>query len=113
MNWALAGYRDYKKVGLISPKTVAAAATEYKDEEDILAEWLGDHAEAAGWGKSPLCDTYKAYQYWSKEHGHHPLAQSRLTKRLKDRGFDRDPGKRHYVGFSLKEEGKWAASQIY
>jgi putative DNA primase/helicase len=113
LNWALAGYRDYKKVGLISPKTVAAAATEYKDEEDILAEWLGDHAEAAGWGKSPLCDTYKAYQYWSKEHGHHPLAQSRLTKRLKDRGFDRDPGKRHYVGFNLKEEGKRAASQFY
>ena len=37
--------------------------------------------------------------------GHKPFAQSRLTKRLKERGFNRDGGKRHYLGLEMTSSG--------
>lgn len=113
LNWALAGYRDYQRNGLLIPKVITAAADEYKDEEDILGEWLAEHSEAAVGAKSAIDECYKAYRYWSNQRGHHPLAQSRLTKRLKDRGFDRDGGKRHYLGFELNPAAQAGALNIY
>lgn len=111
--WALAGYRDYQRNGLLVPKAITLAADEYKDEEDILGEWLSEHCLVIPGAKAALAESYKAYCYWSTQRGHRPLARSRLSKRLKDRGFDRDAGKRHYLGFELNLAAETGAKMIF
>ena len=104
--WALAGYRDYQRNGLLIPKCIAVATDGYKGEEDLLGEWLSDHCVTATGASALISDCYKAYRNWALNRGHRPIAQSRLSRRLKDRGFERDPGKRNYLGFELSELGK-------
>lgn len=113
LNWALAGYHDYLKKGLLIPLSITSATDGYKAEEDLLGEWLDEHAMLAAGAKAPISETYKAYQSWAEARGHRPFAQSRLTRRLKDRGFERDGGKRHYMGFELSIMGLTAARLHY
>lgn len=104
-NWALAGYRDYLRNGLLIPKVIMAENDTYRAEEDILGEWIADHCNIKV-GATALKDkTYKAYRKWSLDHGHYPLSQTKLSRRLKDRGYDIDAGKRRYQGFELNEAG--------
>lgn len=110
LNWALAGFRDYQRHGLRIPKAIITATDSYRDEEDLLGEWMVEHCVTAHGMRVAIVDCYKAYRYWAKSRGHNALAQSRLTKRLKERGFFVEAGKRHYHGFGLSEEGAVAAS---
>lgn len=110
LNWAMAGYRDYRRHGLRIPKVITDATDAYKDEEDLLGEWQQEHCVIAPGAKVAITDCYNAYCVWAKSRGHRALAQSRLSKRLKDRGFSRDAGKRHYLGLELSQAGAAAES---
>jgi putative DNA primase/helicase len=112
LNWAMAGLRDFEKVGLRIPKVITSATDAYKDEEDILGEWLQDHFSSIPGAKVSIADCYSSYRFWADSRGHKPFAQSRLTKRLKERGFNRDGGKRNYQGLELNDAGQ-AATRVY
>lgn len=108
-NWALAGYRDYLQNGLKIPKEVLDDNETYKAEEDVLGEWIADHCDIKAGALALIDQSYKAYRKWSLDHGHYPLSQSKLSRRLGDRGYQRDKGKRKYQGFELNEAGTIAA----
>lgn len=113
LNWALAGYRDYQKNGLLIPKVISNDVDDYKGEEDIVGEWLDEHINVMVGTKVPIADCYKAYRHWSVQRGHRPLAQMRISKKLKERGFAIDAGKRHYLGFELNQAGQICATLVY
>lgn len=109
LNWALAGARDLKRHGLRIPKSIDQATNAYKDDEDLLGEWLTDHCTLSKSAKAVIGDCYSAYKHWMRSRGHSPLAQLRFSKRLRDRGIIRAPDKRHYIGMDLNVVGQQAA----
>lgn len=104
-NWALDGLADYKKNGLHIPSSVIAVTEAYKDDEDIIGEWLSENCKSVAGSQIAIADCYKVYSNWAYARGHRPLAQSRFTRRLRDRGYKRDAGKRYYLGLELNEFG--------
>lgn len=105
LNWGMAGLRDFQRCGLRIPKTISLATDAYRDDEDLLGEWLDEQCELGANNSHQISQCYSAYSHWARNRGNGVLAQSRLTRRLKDRGILRDPGKRNYVGIKLNELG--------
>ncbi len=105
LNWMVDGYHDYLENGLQIPLSISAAIDVYKDEEDIIGEWVKDHCKKTMGMACSKQHLYRAYTNWARSHGHNPLAQKRFTKRLSDRGFKLDPGRRNIVGIELNAEG--------
>lgn len=106
LNWMLDGYNDYLNNGLQIPLVISAATNAYKDEQDIIGEWINDHCKTAVGALTPKGDIYRAYQYWVRKRGQFPLAQGRFIKRLSDKGYKLDAGRRHVTGLKLNDEGR-------
>ena len=109
LNWALAGYRDYLRYELRIPKIVEGATHAYRDEQDILGEWVGDQCNIVAGAATPKGQCYISYSMWAKWRGQIPLAQGRFTRRLADRGYKLDAGRRNITGLCLNEMGMAAA----
>lgn len=112
LNWALDGLRLWKTGGLNVPKKIEAATSAYRDENDIIGEWIAEHCNSFVGCSVHKSEAYKAYHTWALNNGHHPLAQVRLTRRLSDRGFKVMADKRTIGGLSLNKAGKLAAVQL-
>ena len=42
LNWAIQGYRDWRKAGLTIPQGIEAATNEYRDEEDLIGQFINE-----------------------------------------------------------------------
>lgn len=112
LNWALTGLRHWQAHGLAVPKKIEAATAAYKDEQDVVGEWINDHC-ITGAGQTVAKESaYRAYRAWALTNGHHPLAQGRLTRRLGDRGYKTLSDKRTIGGLGLNANGSMAAQMV-
>lgn len=105
LNWALTGVREWQRTGLRIPKKIEAATTAYRDEQDLIGEWISEHCDTGVGRSQKKQELYHAYRAWALANGHHPLAQARMTRRLNERGFPLLPDKRNIAGLSLNGEG--------
>lgn len=110
LNWMLEGLRMWQKDGLKVPKKIEAATAAYQDEQDTLKEWLSEHCEVETGATVKKEDAYQAYRYWAQRNGHAPFAQTRLTRRLGERGYSLQKDRRAIVGIKLNREGRAAVA---
>ena len=102
LNWALEGLHEWLDHGLQVPERITAATSVYRDEMDVVGEWITECCNV-GDGHSARKDViYASYQEWTKVNGHSPLAQTRLTRRLGERGYKIAPDHRKILGIALK-----------
>lgn len=102
LNWALAGLRQWRKGGLQLPRRIRAATDAYREENDIIGEWLRDNCVTGG-GHSARKDVlYGDYEAWAKANGFHPMTQKRLTRRLGERGYQLAPDRRTVLGVGIR-----------
>jgi putative DNA primase/helicase len=113
LNWALEGLRHWQKDGLKVPKKIEGATASYRDEMDIIGEWIAEHCDTGAGCTVNKTDAYKAYHKWTLENGHHPLAKGRLTRRLSDRGYKQLPDKRTIGGLALNKVGETAMRRLF
>jgi putative DNA primase/helicase len=106
LNWALAGLRAYQQGGLQTPAKVAGATAAYREEQDILGEFLAEKCDTGGGLWTAKRALYSTYVFWANENGYKPLAQGRLTRRLNERGLPLASDKRTVKGLDLKSEKK-------
>ena len=104
LNWALDGHRIYQKERLRSPPCVVEATKVYRDEMDILADWIGDCLVEVDGERTSVADLYASYQTWCKASGHRPFGKKRLSLKLQLRGFEsgRTGKGRYLVGLALR-----------
>lgn len=99
LNWLIEGYLAYQKAGLAPPPEVTAATDDYRQDEDLLAQFLEDEIVKAEGHFVTASEIYARYQVWCKNAGiQHLLGQRTLTKKLKERGFE-DSRQKNVRGF--------------
>jgi putative DNA primase/helicase len=104
LNWMLGGLREWVISGLGVPTVIEAATAAYRDEQDIVGEWIAERCQQGEAFQVKKEEAYSCYQSWAKTNGHHPMAQKRLTRRLGDRGFPLSSDKRKVNGLELAHE---------
>jgi len=92
--WAIRGCAVWAADGLGVPLSCRMDRDAYRDEQDILGEFLNDTLVDAPGQVTQAGEIYTAYQRWALDNGHRPMASQTLSKRMKERGYELD---RKYV----------------
>ena len=98
LNWALAGYADYEANGLCIPASVRQSTAEYRDEQDVLGEFIAEELVRDSTERILTSVVYSDYKYWIERNGLRPLAKNTFTRRLAERGIPRDSSRVYYEG---------------
>jgi P4 family phage/plasmid primase-like protien len=104
LNWLVAGVQRWtadlkatleageaqRPTGLIRPHTALMDLDEYLQDEDELGQWIMECTDGAGdvWTKSSTL--YQSYKMWKFSRGGKELTQTTFSKKLKERGINRD-----------------------
>jgi putative DNA primase/helicase len=98
--WAVRGCLEWQREGLADPPAVLAATEEYRDDSDVVGNFLEDCCETLngisgmseedvliqGWSVTSS-DLYRAYTTWCESEGEKPQTQRWFAPKLEERGF--------------------------
>ena len=111
LRWIVQGALDYKKSGLNPPKGVMAAKEEYKQENDLLADWICDCCDLEEGYRESNKNLWQSWQAWALENGRQHMfkGEPSFGKKLKNR-FEtwRTMKGRGYVGIRVRESADFA-----
>ena len=86
--WAVEGALRWKAEGLTPPAAVRQASEEYREQEDVLGDFLREEVTEEPGGRVARADMYERYKSWCDRNGNrYPFSQRTLTRRLLGRGF--------------------------
>jgi len=103
LNWALEGLKRYRAVGkLVQPEKVRVATAEYRQDSDVLKEFIEDWCQPKGEIKRR--DLYKNYVDWCEQYHEKAVSTKRFADLLRERGGGERAtgGERYWVGLSAR-----------
>jgi putative DNA primase/helicase len=105
LRWMVDGAVDWRRDGLGTCDSIAAATTEYREAEDTIGQFIADRCETSPQAECTAKDLYVAYKQWSEDRKDFVMNQKRFGARLGEMGFERfrNNGKR-YRGIDLLPE---------
>jgi len=112
LNWALEGLREFNEIGLNDPEIVLAATRAYREEMDVLGEWMAVNCVVGADSKILFSDLFKDYQEFTTNSGGEPISKKAFSGSLTDRGMKskRGAGNKTYVsGIAKKGSGSVAS----
>jgi putative DNA primase/helicase len=89
LNWMVAGCLDWQKNGLITPAGVIEATSEYKEEQDVLADFFRECVAVEPSAMTSVAELYQAYNSFCDSNG------ESLRTRLGKKTFNQRVMERH------------------
>jgi P4 family phage/plasmid primase-like protien len=102
--WMVEGARLWHQHGLNPPTAVIRASAEYRQQSDILGEWLDNECAREPGREVDQQVAYEAYGRWCRDNGLRPLSKKQFTSKLFERGCGERRGHRgrFYTGLALR-----------
>ena len=111
LNWMLAGYKEYQRIGLAEPEEVRVATAEYRENEDTFADFISLMCNLDPTLSCESSSLYEAYRKWMgwEAPDEDIISQRKFGFEMNDRGFKRDKdsatGRKIYHGIRPKNGG--------
>ena len=107
LNWAIEGYHNWRKNGLCAPDQVERATTCYRDENDIVQQWINACCAPIANHATSMKALYEFYSAWCEQSGIEPKPNSIFGKELNRKGFEISKRKEgnYRTGLALKSSG--------
>ena len=67
LDWALEGWKDFQKNGLVVPEAVREAISEYKSESDTLETFINENCFINSEFKIHTTKLFQLFKDWAKE----------------------------------------------
>ncbi len=105
LNWALEGFRKWKRGGLGTTEKVREAVKEYKEDSDVLADFIEEKCIEDAEYSVVFKELYSAYSEWATENKEQQISKQAFGRRLEERGYKayKLAGKRVWKGVGLKK----------
>ena len=108
LSWLVQGCLAWHRYhGLEIPREVKEATLEYRQEMDLIGDFLTECCEISRKATIASKDLYRAYKEWAEKNHEKPLPQNALGVILSERGFvskRHTAGERRWTGICLKEQ---------
>lgn len=113
LNWALEGLRKWLAGGLGEPDSVRAATRDYRQEMDLLTQFLEERCGETPLDREPAKHEqvsagrlHRAYVEWCRLHGESALSLRRFGESMTERGIEKKGTEKGvaYVGLWLRPE---------
>jgi putative DNA primase/helicase len=115
LNWMLAGLAAYHKEGLNPPGMVLVSTQDYRNEMDVVGQWITEHCELDPQASIATGAAHADYCRWADDEVGWTLKKLRFRRHLSDRGFAAVKGahgQRMIAGLRLKSPGASPAPTI-
>jgi putative DNA primase/helicase len=101
--WAVKGCLEWQKYGLVEPKAVTNATSDYRHEQDVLGDFIDDCCVLLPTAAVPKHELKVAYENWCNNTGSQPASQKIFRARLIERGITegKSGGTRYWKGIAL------------
>lgn len=107
LRWSVIGCIDWQEHGMGEPMAVTQATKDYRQESDVLGEFLAARAIFEENARTSRQMLREAYERWCEEAGVKPLSPRKAAQRLKERGVS---------GTTVREGGRvrdgWAGVRL-
>jgi len=102
--WMVAGAVSWYQNGLNLCDAIKAETAQYREDSDLLSQFLEDRCEIATDAFCSQKSLYAAWVAWMDENGHHKPSKTSLTRRLIERGFGKSKSgsERRYTGLKIR-----------
>jgi putative DNA primase/helicase len=89
LNWAIEGALAWQAEGRqIPPECVVKATNEYREDEDVLRDFIDENIEKAKGQELAHKELYRAYKDWHAEQASDkPFSSKKLAQMFRDRGY--------------------------
>jgi len=88
LNWAIAGCLEWQRRGLAEPKAVLDAADAYREDSDIVSQFVAEECDTDPAAESLTRVLYSAYKQWAVDRGiRSPMTEMSFSIALQERGF--------------------------
>jgi putative DNA primase/helicase len=105
--WAVRGCLEWQQhKHLVSPSAVSEAGENYRQEMDLVQDFVGDSCECDASATTLFTTLYSRYQHWCEQIREQPISTTAFGKWLEGHGFRavRKSGARMRQGLRLKPE---------
>jgi putative DNA primase/helicase len=104
LNWILEGTSRWKREKLKTPAIVLKATDEYKNEMDVIGNFIKECCLQNPESSIRIRELFKAYQDWCDQNREHAVSERFLGLRLKEMGYEqkRTAEARYWVGIVLR-----------
>jgi len=91
LRWCVEGALEYQRKGLEIPESIQRASDEYKNEMDLLSDWLFSCCEESDKCAASNSDLWASWQHYARMEGmlHLVSSANSLSRRISNRGFKR------------------------
>lgn len=112
LNWALAGWMACERDGLKEPALVQDATSDYREESDVLAGFLGECCTPLPFAQTRSSELFEAYSNWCKRDGQPAASVKAFSLMLCERGFEKVHGRagNGFRGIALRKEDSSAVA---
>ncbi len=85
LNWAIKGCLAWQRRGLSTPQVVNDAVSGYRDEMDLIGQWIADCAETSSGHEWRAGDAYQSYRMWAESNGYKPMSNGNFGRDIASR----------------------------
>jgi len=106
LNWALEGLLNWQKNGLHTPPEIKEATEDYRNEMDMLGNFISENCIVNPLAKTKVAKLYDEYASWAAITGDLVLGKRDFNRLIKERGIKQrrsTGGQFHWFGIGLKE----------
>lgn len=86
LSWLVEGCLKWRKLGLNTPDTVMEAVAAYRNDSDILSDFINERLVCDPDCRVTRSVLYSDYREWAKENGYQPCSQKTFTMRFREKG---------------------------
>ena len=108
LRWAVAGCANWQAEGLAAPSAVTDATDEYRDEMDIIGEYIKSRCVVNPLGAATVADSFRDYEAWCAQNAEKPFSKRTFTALMREHGLQT----KHGTGNSLCWEGMALAEPL-
>lgn len=102
--WAVQGCLEWQRQGLNPPEEVLNATEEYKNDMDLIGNWLEECCIVTPRVTAKASSLYNSYKQWVEDNGGYPLSSTKFGLKMGDRGFKKEKsGTMTYYGVGILE----------
>lgn len=106
--WILEGYKDYQKVGLDIPDIVRMATNEYKEDNDVILDFINECCDFDSNNSIYAKDLYSAYTLYTKENKSYTLGNRKFFTKVEEKGYPKKEVEQRYKKFmGIKLNSDW------
>lgn len=108
LSWMVQGCLDWQRSSLGTPQEVKEATGKYREEMDLIGEFIKDCCSVSKDAEGTAKELYEAFTSWLEKNGEKVISQRSFGGRLSERGYGQGrtttgakPGAKKWIGIGL------------